>query len=274
MSAQPDRVDWRNVLDAAGGLAGPANVVMQLAHPAVGHGVAESGVDSGKATLHPLKRARTTGTYLAVAAVGTPEQRAAYRRAVDSVHVQVRSRPGDDVPYNAFDRGLQLWVAACLYKGMVDVWTLLRGPMDDETADAFYAQAHRLGTTLQVRPEMWPPDRTAFAEYWQSMVDGVLHIDESVFRYLDDLIRLRHRPWLVRKLLAPIVVFYTTAFLPPEFQLMMRLPWTPRQQRRFTASFRFFAVVNRLLPGPIRRLPATIYLIDLRIRMRFGRPLV
>ena len=39
------------------------------------------------------------------------------RREVDRQHRQVRSRPGDAVPYNAFDTGLQLWVAACLYAG-------------------------------------------------------------------------------------------------------------------------------------------------------------
>jgi uncharacterized protein (DUF2236 family) len=61
-------------------LAGPANVIMQLARPGVGYGVLESRVESGRVDLHPIKRARTTFTYLAVATKGSDEQKAAFRR--------------------------------------------------------------------------------------------------------------------------------------------------------------------------------------------------
>ena len=40
-----------------------------------------------------------------------------------------------------------------------------------------------LGTTLQVPPEMWPPDRAAFDRYWQQQLDKV-HIDDTVRDYL------------------------------------------------------------------------------------------
>ena len=55
-------------------LLGPANVIMQLARPGVGYGVMESRVESGRVDLHPIKRARTTFTYLAVALAGTDAQ--------------------------------------------------------------------------------------------------------------------------------------------------------------------------------------------------------
>lgn len=41
-------------------LAGPANVIMELAMPGVGYGVLESRVESGRLDRHPIKRARTT----------------------------------------------------------------------------------------------------------------------------------------------------------------------------------------------------------------------
>src|SRR5271156_4844201 len=112
-------------------LAGPANVVMQLARPGVGYGVMESRVESGRVDRHPIKRARTTFTYLAVAARGTEAQKAAFRRAVNRAHAQVYSMPESPVAYNAFDPNLQLWVAACLYKGAVDVRRMFIGEMDD-----------------------------------------------------------------------------------------------------------------------------------------------
>jgi len=98
-------------------LAGPANVIMQLARPGVGYGVLESRVESGRVDRHPIKRARTTFTYLAVATKGCPEQKAAFRRAVNRAHAQVYSTDESPVEYHAFDRDLQLWVGACLGAG-------------------------------------------------------------------------------------------------------------------------------------------------------------
>ena len=137
-------------------LAGPANVIMQLARPGVGYGVMESRVESGRIDLHPIKRARTTFTYLAVATAGSDSQKAAYRRAVNRAHAQVRSTPDSPVSYNAFDPALQLWVAACLYKGGVDVYRTFIGELSEEDADRHYREAMTFGTTLQVPPEMWP----------------------------------------------------------------------------------------------------------------------
>ena len=56
-------------------LAGPANVIMQLARPGVGYGVKESRVESGRVDRHPIKRARTTFTYLAVASRAVTSRR-------------------------------------------------------------------------------------------------------------------------------------------------------------------------------------------------------
>jgi uncharacterized protein (DUF2236 family) len=70
-------------------LAGPANVIMPLARPGVGYGVLERRVESGRVDLHPIKRARTTFTYLAVAVAGSDAQKAAFRRAVNRAHAQV-----------------------------------------------------------------------------------------------------------------------------------------------------------------------------------------
>ena len=75
--------DVRPYLDGmAGGLAGVANVIMQLANPAVGHGVYESPVESGSAMKHPFKRGRTTATYLAVALLGNEDDKRAMRKAI------------------------------------------------------------------------------------------------------------------------------------------------------------------------------------------------
>ena len=80
-----------DLLNPAAVLLPAANVIMQLASPAVGYGVLESPVDSGNVYKHPFKRARTTGTYLAAATIGTDADRALIRDEVDKVHALVRS---------------------------------------------------------------------------------------------------------------------------------------------------------------------------------------
>ena len=147
---------------AASGLFGAANVIMQLALLPVGRGVAESTVDSGRVDKHPFKRQRTTGSYLIVAMLGSEAERRAMRGEVNRQHGPVvRGAEESDVAYSAFDPKLQLWVAACIYVGF-SVWLELAGRMrTDEQRDAFYERCARLGTTLQVPPEMWPPARGA-----------------------------------------------------------------------------------------------------------------
>ncbi|ORX12727.1 oxygenase MpaB family protein [Mycolicibacterium wolinskyi] len=258
-------------------LAGPANVIMQLARPGVGYGVLESRVDSGRVDLHPIKRARTTFTYLAVATRGSDQQKAAFRRAVNKAHAQVYSTEDSPVKYNAFDKDLQMWVAPCLYKGGVDVYRMFIGEMDDETADRHYQEGMALGTTLQVPPEMWPADRAAFDKYWQENLDNV-HIDDTVREYLYPIAvgRLRGMalPGPLQRWSENLTGLITTGFLPQRFRDEMRLPWDPQRQQRFNRIIAVLRTVNNLLPSVLRQFPFNLLLRDLDWRVRTGRPLV
>ncbi|ORX00162.1 oxygenase MpaB family protein [Mycolicibacillus trivialis] len=259
-------------------MAGSANVIMQLARPSVGYGVVESKVDSGRADLHPFKRARTTIGYLAVVALGSDEERAAFKRAIDSAHRQVRSGPDSPVKYNAFDPQLQLWVAACLYKGSVDLYRMFYGEMDEEEAERGYQEAKIFGTALQVRPEMWPADRAAFDKYWQEQLETNIHIDDTVRKYLYRIAAVRMRgvtlPGPLHKLVEQPMLFITTGFLPQRFRDEMHLSWSPAKQRQFDALIAMLRVVNGLTPVPLRQFPFNALMWDMRWRMRTGRPLV
>jgi uncharacterized protein (DUF2236 family) len=258
-------------------LAGPANVIMQLARPGVGYGVMESRVEGGRVDRHPIKRARTTFTYLAVATRGTDQQKAAFRRAVNRAHAQVYSTDDSPVQYNAFDKDLQLWVAACLYKGAVDVYRVFVGEMDDEAADRHYQEGVTLGTTLQVPPQMWPADRAAFDRYWEESLDKV-HIDDAVREYLYPIAVTRLRglrlPGPLRRWSEGTAQLITTGFLPQRFRDEMRLPWDARRQRRFDRLIAVVRTVNHGLPAVLRQFPFNVLLRDLDWRIRTGRPLV
>ena len=258
-----------DLLNPAALLMPASNVIMQLSLPGVGYGVLESPVDSGNVYKHPLKRARTTGTYLAAATIGTESDRALIRDAVDVAHRQVRSTASSPLSYNAFDPKLQLWVASCLYRYFVDQHELLHGPLDDASADAVYRDAKRLGTTLQVPERMWPPDRAAFDDYWKRSLDE-LHIDPPVREHLRGVASVAFLPWPLRALAGPFNLFATTGFLAPEFRAMMQLDWSRGQQRRFDWLLSALRAADRLIPHRAFILLYQINVWDMRFRARRG----
>ena len=239
--------------------------------------MAASRLESGRADRHPIKRARTTFTYLAVARRGTDAQKKAYSRAVSGSHAQVYSTPDSPVEYNAFDKDLQLWVAACLYKGGVDVYRIFIGEMDDETADKFYWEARTLATTLQVPEHMWPADRRAFDRYWQESLEKV-HIDDAVREYLYPIAVSRIRgvrlPGPLQRAVEEFNLLITSGFLPQRFRDEMRFEWNADKQRQFDRLMRAIRFANNLAPRFIQEFPFNLVLRDLDWRLRTGRPLV
>lgn len=253
--------------------AGAANVIMQLSRPEVGYGVAESKVDSGNLLKHPWKRARTTFQYLAVALIGRQEDRDAFREAVDSSHRHVKSTANSPVRYNAFDRELQMWVAACLFVGLEDTYQLLRGEMTADQAEQFYRSAWTLGTTLQVTEDQWPPTRAEFDTYWIDACQRVT-IDDRVRDYLTDLVNLRMINPILALPFRPLLKFLTVGFLAPVFRDAMGLQWSGFKQRQFERLFLLVAFANRFLPVFIRQGSSYVLLADVRRRVREHRALV
>lgn len=266
-------VELRDALDFWSFAGAAANVIMQLSWPQVGYGVVESSVESGQLMRHPWKRARTTAQYLAVAALGSEADRAAFRAAVDEAHRPVRSGPSSPVTYSGFDRALQMWVAACLYVGFEDTHQLLHGPLSEEQAEHFYQSATPLGTTLQVSADQWPPTRADFDVYWNRACERI-QLDDTIRDYLLRLIDLKMITVLLRRPFAPLLRFLTIGSLPPIFRELIRLDWTATDQRRFENLFLFVSFVNRFLPKFLRQAGSYLLLGDLRWRIRTHRKLL
>jgi uncharacterized protein (DUF2236 family) len=253
-------------------LAG-ANIIMQLAQLPVGHGVAESKVESGALYMHPIKRARTTFGYVMIAVFGTDDDRVALGAAVTDVHRLVRSVPGEPVRYSALDPKLQLWVAACMYRGFEDSYSVLYGSPSPELLDLMYQHGARLATTLQVPATMWPPDREAFGAYWAE-AEAKIEMDEVTRAYLYDFAGLGFLPWPVPNLFGWFHRAVTAGFLPASFRQELGLPWGWREQRAFDVNRRVLRAVNALLPRPLRTLPFDLYLWDMQRRISQGRNLL
>jgi uncharacterized protein (DUF2236 family) len=265
-----DEFFW-SLLRPIGGYVAGANIVMQLSRLGVGRGVAESTVESGRLDKHPIKRARTTFSYVFVAMVGAPAERAWLRSEVDRAHRAVRSSPNAPVGYTAFDTDLQLWVAACICKGILDATAAVQPDLDEATRSRIVRVSRRIGTTLQVDPADWPADAAAFDEYWERNL-GRLEVDDVTGAYLHDFLRLRFLGPVPSLLLGPLHVFVSTGFLTDEFRRPLGLEWSTRHQYYFERLLRVSVAFDRLVPGPLVRLGPRLYLRDFRRRHRAALP--
>ncbi|MDY6995725.1 MAG: oxygenase MpaB family protein [Actinomycetota bacterium] len=266
-------VDVTDALDFWSAAGAAANVIMQLSWPEVGYGVAESRVHSGSLMHHPWKRLRTTAQYMAVAILGTDEERKAYREAVNVAHRQVQSTDESPVKYNAFHRDLQLWVAACLFVFYEDTYQLLHGKLNEEQAEVFYRSAMPLGTTLQVHEDQWPTTRKEFEQYWNTACARI-EMDDFIREFLLKIVDLKMINIVPRIVLAPLLRFLTIGFLAPVFRENLRVEWTDTDQRRFEHLFLFVSFVNRFIPKFIRTHNYAVLMTDLRWRLKRNKPLI
>lgn len=250
-----------------------SNVIMQLANPGVGYGVARSKVENGRLDKHPLKRARTTASYLSVAVFGNAEDRRRYRQAVNRQHVQVRSEQDSPVQYDAMDPALQLWVAACLYFGWEDIYQRVHGPLTGARREEFYQQGKVCGTTLQMPAEAWPASRDAFDDYWNEQVSRI-SISDEVRDFLLSIANFGYAPVFVQKRFGPVKYRRTIGYLPPEFRAALRVPWTDEDQVWFDDYVDEQVKKERRKPLWLSQLGFRLLLWDVRWRIRFGRPLV
>lgn len=241
-------------------LAGGARaILLQVAHPAVGRGVAEHS----DFVTRPLDRLRATLTYVYCVTFGTSDEIQAVTAAVTAAHRKVTG-----AGYRATDPELQLWVAATLYDTALLVYQELFGPLDTAAADEVYRQYAVLGTALQVPAGLWPADRAAFGAYWQQMVD-TLEVSDDARRVAHDLLAAEHAP-LVLKAAMPANRFLTTAWLPEPIRRQYALPWDNGRQRLYDALMRVSRPAYRLLPLPVREAPKAYYLRDMRKVARSG----
>ncbi len=254
-------------------LAGPSNVVLQLAWPEVGYGVVDSKVDSGKVTKHPFKRFRTTIGYLSIALLGSDEQRTAFRKAIDGQHRQVRSGPDSPVKYNAFNRDLQLWVASCIYYGTIDIFNRMHGPLTRHEEEVVLRAGARIGTTLQVHPDDWHRTPEDFWTYWEEGL-ARCRIDDHVGSYLVSLMRIEIMPKPVSRVAGPVNLWFNNGFLPQSVRDQLGLSWSEADQRRHDRILRGLGRVTRFAPHVVRAFPMNAMMWNLEVRRRLGRPMV
>lgn len=228
-------------------------LLLQLAHPAVGHGVAQHS----RFADDPGHRLAATLEFVYVCAAGEEELVARTARSVGLAHRPVVSAADAPVAFDARDTELQLWVAATLHDTALRVAEAVWGRLPDRLADELLARNGRFGTALGMPAAAWPADRAAFDAMVAEAMPA-LRFDPTTRQVVDALIAARAAPIWVR-LALPLLTRATASTVPVAGLPVPRVPDLLPLARRL-------APLWRLLPGSLRRLPARRIIAAARTR--------
>ena len=226
---------WRINREAVLLGAGPAALLLQVAHPLVAEGVAQHS----RVADDPFGRLRRTllTTLDMVFGDGPTAERAV--RRLNRVHGDVRGPVEDPAArastgadrYRAMDPELLLWVQATLIVTSVQAYTRWVGRLSAADREVFWAEARQVGVRMGIPLSVSPPDWDALMAWWDRMLapDGPIQVTPTALA-LSPMI-LRPSLPLAPTALVDLLALPGLALLPDRIRDAYGIAWDPRRAR-------------------------------------------
>lgn len=243
----PDSVTWRVNREAVLLLGGGAAIILQVAHPLVGAGVAEHS----NYREDPWGRLYRTLDITTTIVFGATDEAHAASERLRRMHTRVRGVTHEaagkypkGTPYSANDPTLGMWVHATLVDTSLQVYTAYAGSLSQKEKLRYYEEQKLLGEMFGVPVEEQPPTLADFYEYYDRMVEDELAVTSP----LEDVVATTMRPPLpfVARPLVESLNLATVSLLPEKLRDALGLGWGPNRRRLAGASR---ALVKRALPA-------------------------
>ncbi|WP_062980719.1 oxygenase MpaB family protein [Nocardia anaemiae] len=249
--------DWRLIMLA------PSALLLQVAHPVIGSGVADHSIFK----TDPIGRFdRSYWPTLALAFYG--DDSAAYGRDIRAMHKGIGGVDHAGRRYHAWEPEAYFFVLATAHWATEIVATRFgSGLTESQRADLYDGWRHT--ALLAGLPEhAVPVDLPAFEMWFERVVRERLEHHPTV----DDVLQTMSRPpvqapipaWLWKllmwRIVGPLAVWVNTGVLPPVLRERLGLEWTARDEcwlRRYAAVIRG---VDRVLPPPLRTITRIVAL--------------
>ncbi|MEU3281018.1 oxygenase MpaB family protein [Streptomyces antibioticus] len=247
---------WRRFGDIRGTLMAPQLLLLQVAHPVVGAGVA----DHSNFRAEPWPRLIRTLLSLTTVVYGGQEAATAEARRLLRMHAGMKGTDAAGRPYRALDPEAYHWVHATLVKGPVDALTVFGRGMPADELEEYYRGMRDVGRVWGLKESHLPPDWPSFLAYYDDMVTHRLEYNASVRDVLAELAhpakpfrRLPDLFWTpVARLVAHYALLVTVGTLPPVLRERLHLSWSPRQERALRRFARAVRVLTAFVPPPLR----------------------
>jgi uncharacterized protein (DUF2236 family) len=253
----PGSMVWRVARERVILAAGPAALLMQIAHPLVAAGV----VDHSGFRRDPFQRLRATlGATLRITFGDHPQARDA-GRAVAAVHGRVKGQLRTTVgrfpagePYLAGDPELALWVYATLIGTSIEAYERLVAPLCPEDRERHYQEAKPFGRLFGVGDDILPASHAEFRRYFERMIDGPdLAVGEDAAALTGGILRPT-LPGLTGASL-PLMRMMTASLLPARLRTEFRLSWSGSDRAMAAWATRSIRTGVRLVPAGLRYWP-------------------
>ncbi|MBA2506619.1 MAG: DUF2236 domain-containing protein [Thermoleophilaceae bacterium] len=179
----PDSISRRLSGDARSFLAAGYALLIQVAHPTVGAGVAEHS----NFKEDPWGRLLRTLDFTNGLVYGDPQTAAGIGRAVRGIHTQIKGVRPDGVRYHALEPEAYGWVHVTLFDAIVRVHHHFGIALDHGEVVRFYGEWTKLGRLLGVRERDLPATHAEFAEYYEWMITERLEPTPTVYDVLETL---------------------------------------------------------------------------------------
>lgn len=254
----PHSVMWRINREAVLLGAGPASLLLQVAHPLIAEGVARHS-DFRSDPFGRLRRTLVTTMDL-VFGDGPTAERAV--RRLNHVHARVRGPTSEETAgltgaaaYRALDPELLLWVQATLIVTSVRAYRRWVDEVTDAEADRFWQEARSVGVRMGIPLHVSPVDWDALLTYWSRMLapDGPIQVTTEARSMAPMLARppLPLAPgWAIDALALPGL-----SLLPPRIRDAYGIAWDPRRERAAQAIAAGVRAWTRVVPATARSMP-------------------
>ncbi len=252
----PGSAAWRIARERVLLAAGPAALLLQVAHPLVAEGVAAHS----DFTADPLRRLQSTLDAVLTVTFGDTAQVRGAARHVARRHRSVRGTLPDatgplaaGTPYRAGDPELALWVFATLAWTSVSVTDGFARRVTPHEREAYYRDMTRAAPLFGVTSAVLPADYRGLERYLDDQVHRVLTVGPTATRLAEHI--LAPDPPLVAAAARSLPAILAAGLLPAPVREAYGLPWRHRERAVFRAAQRASRRALPLLPAGPRYWP-------------------
>jgi uncharacterized protein (DUF2236 family) len=247
---------WRYASDVRMFATAGYALLLQVAHPTVGAGVA----DHSNFREDPWGRFHRTLDYVHGTIYGGPQLAGEIGARVRDMHKHIKGVRADGQSYHALEPTAYAWVHATLASAIVHGHERFGTPLPPATAQHFWQDWLKLGRLIGVRERDLPSHWYEFGEYLDRMIETELEDNPTVHMVLATLAeparpfeQLPQPLWrMLRILPAGVLGTTTVGMLPARARERLNLPWSASDARAFRRHALAMRAATPVIKGPLR----------------------